>query len=107
MLQESLTVAKPEIINSDQGSQFTCKSWTSLVENNGIRVSMDGCGRWADNIIIERFWRSLKYEDLLIKEYETAKELKGAIAEYIDMYNNKRLHQSLEYKTPAEVYWNK
>ncbi len=107
MLQESLSLAKPEIINSDQGSQFTCKSWISLVENNGIRVSMDGRGRWADNIIIERFWRSLKHEDLLIKEYETAKEVKSAISEYIDLYNNKRLHQSLGYRTPAEVYWNR
>ncbi len=106
MLEDSLHTAKPEIINSDQGSQFTCKSWINLVENNNIKVSMDGRGRWADNIIIERFWRSLKYEDILINEYETAQEVQGAIKAYIELYNNKRLHQSLGYRTPAEVYWN-
>ena len=100
-------IAKPEIRNSDQGSQFTCKSWIGLVESNGIKISMDGRGRWADNVIIERFWRSLKHEDLLINEYETALEVKSAIKTYIELYNNKRLHQSLEYKTSAEVYWNR
>jgi len=107
MLADSIYTAKPDIINSDQGSQFTCKSWISLVEGNNIKVSMDGRGRWADNIIIERFWRSLKYEDILINEYETAQEVKEAIKAYIELYNNKRLHQSLGYRTPAEVYWKR
>lgn len=107
MLEKGLKRAKPEIINSDQGSQFTSKSWIALVENSGVKVSMDGCGRWADNIIIERFWRSIKHEELLMKEYETTKEVKVAIKDYVDMYNNQRLHQSLGYKTPAEVYWRR
>jgi len=107
MFRESLTVGKPEILNSDQGAQFTSQAWIDFVESNDILVSMDGQGRWADNVFIERFWRSLKYENLLINEYKTVLEVRKAIKNYIDFYNNRRWHQSLGYKTPAEVYWKR
>ncbi len=104
MLEEALINRKPEILNTDQGSQFTSEAWISTVEGNDIKVSMDGKGRWADNVIIERFWRTVKYENILIHIYDSVLELKSSIDMYIHDYNNKRLHQSLGYKTPLEVY---
>jgi len=104
MLEHALTVGKPEILNTDQGSQYTCDAWISAVQGNDIRVSMDGKGRWADNIIIERFWRTLKHENVLLHVFDAVIELKRAIDNFIHVYNNKRLHQSLGYQTPAEVY---
>jgi putative transposase len=104
MLEHALTLSKPEILNTDQGSQFTCKAWITMVEGNGIKVSMDGKGRWADNVIIERFWRTIKYENILIYIFDTVIELKRSIDRFIREYNDKRLHQSLGYKTPVEVY---
>lgn len=104
MLDHALTIGKPEILNTDQGVQYTSAVWIERVESNGIKVSMDGKGRYADNIIIERFWRSLKHESILLAVYDTVQELKRAIERYIYTYNNKRLHQKLGYKTPAEVY---
>lgn len=104
MLEEALTVGKPEILNTDQGSQYTCDAWIRMVQNNGIKVSMDGKGRWADNIIIERFWRTLKHENILLHVFDTVAELKELISTFIYKYNNRRLHQSLGYKTPAEIY---
>ena len=97
---------KPEISNSDQGSQFTSALFTKILSDNDIRISMDSKGRAIDNIAIERFFRSLKYEKIYINEYKTVKEVKEAIKEYIQFYNNKRLHQSLEYNTPSEIYYN-
>ncbi len=104
MLDCALMVGKPEILNTDQGSQFTCEAWISKVEGSGIKVSMDGKGRWVDNVIIERFWRTLKHEHILIHTFDTVVELKQSIGRFIREYNEKRLHQSLGYKTPAEVY---
>ncbi len=97
---------KPEISNSDQGSQFTSAAFTKILLDNDIKISMDSKGRAIDNIAIERFFRSLKYEKIYINEYKTFKEVKQAIKEYMQFYNNKRLHQSLKYNTPFEIYYN-
>jgi putative transposase len=95
---------KPEILNTDQGVQFTSTEWIKMVEGANIKVSMDGIGRWADNIYIERFWRTAKHECLLLYSFENVKSVRSVTAQFIDTYNNKRLHQSLDYLTPAEVY---
>ncbi|MFH1831415.1 MAG: IS3 family transposase [bacterium] len=105
-LIEALVWAKPEILNTDQGCQFTSMAWISLVESHGIKVSMDGRGRWADNVFIERFWRTLKHEHVLIHAFESVSEMKASIGSFIKIYNYKRLHQSLGYQTPSEVYFN-
>jgi putative transposase len=94
----------PSIANSDQGSQFTSDDYTGYLKAKSIRQSMDGKARWVDNVIIERWFRSLKYEDIYINEYTSPKELRRGIAAYIEGYNHRRPHQSLDYKTPAEVY---
>ena len=95
---------KPEILNSDQGCQFTSDMWTQCLEYDQVKISMDGRGRWADNIIIERFWRSIKYEDVFLHCYEDVETAKKKIAAYINFYNNERPHQALKYKTPNEVF---
>ena len=95
----------PEIFNTDQGSQYTGEAFTGLLKSNGIKISMDGKGRFMDNIFIERLWRSLKYEEIYLKEYTTVKELSRELEKYFEFYNNERPHQSLGAKTPAEVYW--
>ena len=95
----------PDIFNSDQGSQFTSHDFTDQLLTAGIQISMDGRGRVMDNIFIERLWRSLKYEDIYIKEYETVKQLYQGLEQYFDFYNYERPHQSLGYKTPAMVYF--
>jgi putative transposase len=104
-LNRAFQYGKPEILNSDQGSQFTSEAWTSCLIKNNIKISMDGKGRWADNIIIERFWRTLKHEHVLLHAFESIKEIKESIGKFINMYNFRRLHQTLGYKTPAEVYF--
>jgi putative transposase len=106
-LKEALACGKPEIMNTDQGCQFTSMAWINLVEGNEIKVSMDGRGRWADNVFIERFWRTLKYEHVFIHSFESVLELKASIGSFIKIYNYKRLHQSLGYNTPDEVYQSK
>ena len=93
------------MVNSDQGSQFTSKAWIELLEKHNIDVSMDGKGRCIDNIHIERFWRSLKYEEVYLRSYESMKEARESIGSYIKFYNKDRPHQSLGYKTPDEVHW--
>lgn len=95
---------KPEIFNSDQGSQFTSLAFTAVLHENGIQISMDGKGRATDNAIIERFWRSLKYEQIYLYAPETVKELYLGVEKYILHYNCSRPHQSLNYRTPQEVY---
>lgn len=95
----------PEIINSDQGSQFTCNDYINLLKTNNIKISMDGKGRVLDNQRIERFFRSYKWEKLYLEEYETGHQLRQITQEYIEYYNNRRPHQSLDYKTPAEYYF--
>ena len=104
-LQLALVRATPVIFNSDQGSQFTSPRHTEILHLSGVRISMDGRGRALDNIFIERFWRSLKYEEVYLHDYETVQEAKTGIKSYFDYYNNERQHQSLDYKTPAEVYF--
>jgi len=94
----------PGIFNTDQGSQFTSDVFMSVLEGHGIWISMDGVNRALDNIIVERFWRSLKYEDIYLKEYRTMSELKGGLARYMKFYNSERFHQSLEYETPDTIY---
>jgi len=96
----------PEIFNSDQGSQFTSDEFTQILINKGIKISMDSKGRALDNIYIERFWRTLKYEDIYLNRYETMPESRIGINKFIYFYNTNRLHSSLEYKTPDEIYYN-
>ena len=105
-LEKSLKGGKPKIFNTDQGSQFTSNAFTNMITGNDIKMSMDGRGRALDNIFIERFWRSLKYEDVYLKDYQSIKELRSGLTDYFYFYNNERFHQSLNYKTPAEVYFN-
>ena len=95
----------PEIFNTDQGSQYTGKAFTGVLEDNEIAISMDGKGRAIDNIMVERLWHSVKYEDIYLKEYTTVAELIEGLRRYFSFYNNQRSHQSLDSKTPAEVYW--
>lgn len=94
----------PEIINSDQGVQFTSSEWVGKVSDADIKISMDGVGRWADNIFIERFWRTIKHECVFLHSIRTVKEARKIIGDFIHIYNYKRLHQSLNYTTPAENY---
>ncbi|MDX1901099.1 MAG: IS3 family transposase [Gammaproteobacteria bacterium] len=104
-LKSALTYATPEILNSDQGSQFTSDDWIQYLQEWDIKISMTGKGRCTDNIYIERFWRSFKSEEFYLNEYESVKELKKSINAYIEFYNRKRWHQSLGYKTPASIYF--
>lgn len=104
-LKNALKMAKPEIVNSDQGCQFTSDDWINCLKENGIAISMTGKGRCLDNIYIERFWRSFKREEFYLNDYANVNELKKAIQAYIEFYNRKRWHQSLDYKAPAEVYF--
>lgn len=94
----------PEIFNTDQGSQFTWPEWTGTLENLGIKVSMDGKGRWMDNVFIERLWRTLKYEDVYLKEYGTLRELNLGLGEWFKRYNTWRTHQALGNRTPEKAY---
>ena len=106
-LEEALKYARPEIFNTDQGSQFTSMAFTGILEKNGISISMDAKGRVFDNIFIERLWRTVKYENIYIKDYKTIPDLKTGLIEYFDFYNGERYHQNLDYKTPWEVYIGK
>jgi len=104
VVMEALQHGTPEYWNSDQGSHFTSPQYLQMLEKVEINISMDGKGRALDNIFTERFWRSLKYEEIFINEYDTPRILRLAVIEYIHFYNNDRPHQSLGYKTPNEVY---
>jgi len=99
-----LTGAVPEILNTDQGCQFTSTDWTGRLKELGISISMDGKGCWVDNVIIERFWRSIKYEDIYLRSYENGWELERGIESYMMHYNYDRPHQSLRGATPEEIY---
>jgi putative transposase len=105
-LEEALQKGVPEIFNTDQGAQFTSQAFTGLLEQHGVRVSMDGKGRYTDNLFIERLWRSLKYEEVYLKAYAGGKEARVGIGGYFDFYNLERPHQALGYQTPAEVFIN-
>jgi len=104
-LIEALKKGKPEIFNTDQGSQFTSGDFIAMLESEGIRVSMDGIGRYSDNLFVERFWRTLKYEEVYLKTYQDAREARIEIGRYIHFYNAERPHQTLRYKTPAQEYY--
>ena len=104
-LGKAFSVAKPEILNSDQGSQFTGHEYINFVESNKAKISMDGKSRWADNIMIERWFRTLKYDEVYLKDYENIKDARRQIGEFIHTYNFKKLHSALGYQTPAENYY--
>ena len=96
---------KPEIFNTDQGSQFTSNGWCHLLQENQIKISMDGKGRCFDNIFSERLWRTVKYEEVYLKSYDTVKEAREQLTKFVYFYNYQRPHQSLNYKTPAQIYF--
>ena len=104
MLDEALSRGKPDVFNTDQGVQFTAEAWTSRLQSAGVAVSMDGRGRCLDNVFVERLWRSVKYEDVYLRGYETVPQLHAGLGRYFPFYNTERLHQSLDYRTPAAVY---
>jgi putative transposase len=103
-LDAALKKEKPEIFNTDQGAQFTSLEFTSRLLDRAVAVSMDGRGRALDNVFIERLWRSLKYEDIYLKDYGTVDELYEGLTRYFDTYNHERFHQALDYRTPYQVY---
>jgi putative transposase len=105
-LKEALRKGRPAIFNTDQGTQFTSEEFTGVLESNGVKISMDGRGSYSDNLFIERLWRTVKYEEVYLKSYRDGKEARVGIGNYFLFYNTERPHQTLEYRTPAEVYNN-
>ncbi len=105
-LEEALSKGRPEVFNTDQGAQFTSEAFTQTLHERGIRVSLDGKGRFLDNIFVERLWRSIKYEEVYLKAYQTVAEARVGINAYLEFYNRQRPLQSLGYRTPAEMYLN-
>lgn len=106
VLNEALSLyPKPEIFNTDQGSQYTASAHVDILNKHNIQISMDGKGRSIDNICIERFWRSIKYEEIYLNDYKSMYELRYSIDQYMEKYNSKRLHSRLGNKTPNEVYF--
>ena len=104
-LQEALSrFGAPEIFNTDQGSQFTADAFTSALLARGVKISMDGKGRCIDNVFVERLWRSLKYEEVYLNDYDDLVEARAGIGLYLDFYNSRRRHQALGYQTPASFY---
>lgn len=104
-LEEALTMQTPEVFNTDQGVQFTARAFTGRLESAGVRVSMDGRGRAIDNVFVERLWRSVKYEEVYLKDYQTGGEAESGLGSYLRFYVEERPHQSLGYRTPASVYF--
>jgi len=105
-LSEALNQGHPEIFNTDQGAQFTCKDFTNILNDAEVRISMDGRGRAFDNVFVERLWRNLKYEEVYRTEYYDVSDCYRGIKEYFRKYNQERLHEALDYRTPEEVYFN-
>jgi putative transposase len=105
-LEQALEVARPDIFNSDQGAQFTSVDFTERLTAAGIQMSMDGRGRALDNVFVERLWRTGKYEEVYVKDYETPREAMQGLAQCFVRYNEWRQHQALGYRTPASVYFN-
>jgi len=103
-LDEALSRGRPEIFNTDQGSQFMSREYTGRLEGAGVAVSRDGRGRALDNVFVERLWRSVKYEDIYIKDYDRTSDLESGLTAYFQFYDEDRPHQSLGYRTPGEVY---
>jgi len=106
-IQKALSIATPEIFHSDQGSQFTSDAFTSLLETSGIDISWTGQGRVWDNIFVERLWRTVKYEEVYLKDYANVSEAIRGLNNYFTFYNKERPHQSLGYRTPQQVYLEK
>jgi putative transposase len=106
-LEAALKIATPEIMNSDHGVQFTSSDWIDILTQKGIKISMTGQGRCIDNVYPERLWRTLKYEDFYLRDYQTGWELQDGLNTYLTFYNNERYHQALDYKTPLAVYQSK
>lgn len=104
-LEKALDMSTPAIFNTDQGAQFTSLSFTKVLLDKKIKISMDGRGRALDNIFVERLWRTVKYENIYMNEYQTVPELRSGLKRYFEFYNQERLHQSLGYKTPSEVHF--
>ena len=105
-LEEALTKhGKPEIVNTDQGAQFTGETFTDLLITNGIKISMDGKGAWRDNVFTERLWRSVKYEEVYLRAYGSVAEARASIGRYLDFYNARRPHSSLDGMTPDRAYF--
>jgi putative transposase len=104
-LEQALAVAIPDIFHSDQGAQFTSVEFTARLEAAGIQISMDGRGRALDNIFVERLWRTVKYEEVYLKDYGTPREAMQGLAQFFGRYNGQRQHQALHYQTPAAVYF--
>jgi putative transposase len=104
MLDEALRLGKPEVFNTDQGVQFTAEAFTGRLLSAGVAVSMDGRGRCLDNVFVERLWRSVKYENIYLYGYETVPQLRQGLERYFPFYNDQRMHQGLDYRTPAAVY---
>ncbi len=102
-LEEALRQGRPEIFNTDQGSQFTDEGFTGVLRGHGVAISMDGRGRYADNIFVERLWRSVKYEEVYLKAYDNVAQARQGIAAYFEFYNHQRLHQALGYRTPRQL----
>jgi len=106
-LEEALARhGKPDIFNTDQGSQFTGQAFTGVLASNGIAISMDGKGAWRDNVFVERLWRSVKYEAVYLRAYDTVGEARASIGRYLDLYNGRRPHSSLDGITPDQAYFN-
>jgi putative transposase len=96
---------KPEIFNTDQGSQFTGAAFTGVLADNGIAISMDGQGAWRDNVFVERLWRSVKYEEVYLRAYDSVSDARNSIGRYLDFYNCRRPHSSLDGSTPDQAYF--
>jgi putative transposase len=103
-LEEALKEGKPDIFNTDQGAQFTSEAFTGLLEQHGVKISMDGKGSYNDNLFIERLWRTVKYEEVYLKTYQDARDARIGLGSYFRFYNTERPHQALGYRTPAEVF---
>jgi putative transposase len=102
-LEEALSKGRPDIFNTDQGAHFTSEAFTGILEHHGVRISMDGKGRYSDNLFIERLWRTVKYEEVYLKAYQDGRDARAGIGDYFRFYNIERPHQALGYRTPAEV----
>ncbi len=103
-LEEALRIGRPDIFNADQGAQFTGEAFTGLLQQHGVRISMDGKGSYNDNLFIERLWRTIKYEEVYLKAYQNGRDARVGIGDYFHFYNTERPHQALGYRTPAEVF---
>ena len=103
-LEEALSQGQPEVFNTGQGSQFTSLEFTQVLQEQGVRISMDGKGRYQDNIFVERLWRTVKYEEVYLKAYASVLEAQRGLEDYFRFYNGLRPHQALDYRTPAEVF---